>query len=104
MRTHITNRLSYSEISTALRASWYARSAYPGPVGQLIARELTAYVDTNVHAAPCALTRRVLEDVLRLPGAPRPHPDYRRPCGCPNPCAPQPTLMLVEQPDHHGHR
>jgi hypothetical protein len=73
--TVIANRLPHSEISIALRAGWYARSAYPGPVGELVARELVAYVDTDVRVTSSALVRRVLEDVLRLPGAPRPHPD-----------------------------
>jgi hypothetical protein len=77
--TAIANRLPHPEISTALRAGWYARSAYPGPVGELVARELIAYVDTDVRVTSSALVRRVLEDVLRLPGAPRPHPDYRKP-------------------------
>ena len=66
-------RLRHPELRTALYAALYARrTAYPGPVGEFVARELNTYIDTDMHLGPSALLRRVLDELLTFPGAPRP--------------------------------
>ena len=71
-------RLRHQEMRTALYTGLYARSsAYPGPVGELVARELDGYVTNDMCLAPSALLRRVLDQLLTHPGAPRPQPEYR---------------------------
>jgi hypothetical protein len=78
--------LRHPEIRTVLYAALFARrSAYPGPVGELITRELDGYVDNDMCLAPSALLRRVLEELLTLPGAPQPQPvtQPRRPTPTP---------------------
>jgi hypothetical protein len=73
-------QLRHPEIRTALYAGLYARrSAYPGPVGELVARELDGYVDNDMCLAPSALLRRVLDQLMTLPGAPRPQPEHINP-------------------------
>jgi hypothetical protein len=73
-------RLRHPEMRTALYAGFYARSsAYPGPVGELVARELDGYVANDMYLAPSALLRRVLDQLLTLPGAPRPQHEYGKP-------------------------
>jgi hypothetical protein len=68
-------QLRHPEIRTVLYAALFARrSAYPGPVGELVARELDGYVDNDMCLAPSALLRRVLDELLTLPGAPQPQP------------------------------
>ena len=65
---------------TALYTGLYARSsAYPGPVGELVARELDGYVTNDMCLAPSALLRRVLDQLLTLPGAPRPQHECGKP-------------------------
>jgi hypothetical protein len=72
-------RLRHPEVRTALYAGLFARtSAYPGSVGELVARELDGYVASDMCLAPSALLRRVLDQLLTLPGAPRPQPEYRK--------------------------
>lgn len=44
----------------ALRAAAYALHAYPGPVGELIDRELRSYVDSGHAAHPAALPSRLI--------------------------------------------
>ena len=68
-------QLRHPEIRTVLYAGLFARrSGYPGPVGELLARELDGYVDNDMCLAPSALLRRVLDELLTLPGAPQPQP------------------------------
>jgi hypothetical protein len=68
-------QLRHPEIRTVLYAGLFARrSAYPGPVGELLARELDGYVDNDMCLAPWALLRRALDELLTLPGAPQPQP------------------------------
>jgi hypothetical protein len=70
-------RLRHPEMRSALYAGLYARSsAYPGPVGELVARELDGYVANDMCLAPSALLRRVLDQLLAHPGARRPQPGY----------------------------
>ena len=54
-------RLSPDAARAALRAARYAVAAYPGPVGELISRELHSYVGAGeqVHA-PALATRLIL--------------------------------------------
>jgi hypothetical protein len=73
-------RLRHPEMRFALYAGFYARSsAYPGPVGELVARELDGYVANDMCLAPSALLRRVLDQLMTLPGAPRPQPEHINP-------------------------
>jgi hypothetical protein len=44
----------------ALRAAAYALHAYPGPIGELIDRELRSYVDSGHAAHPAALPSRLI--------------------------------------------
>jgi hypothetical protein len=75
-----TAQLRHPEMRIALHAGLYARSvAYRGPVGELVARELNGYVATDMYLAPSALLRRVLDQLLTLPGAPCAKSGYRKP-------------------------
>jgi hypothetical protein len=58
-------RLGYAEIRTVLYAALHARrAAYPGPVGEVVARELAGYIDIDLCLGPSALPWRVLDEVL----------------------------------------
>jgi len=75
-------RLRHADVRTVLYAALYARrAAYPGPVGELVARELDTYIGTDMCLAPSALLRRVLDELLTLPGAPRPQAGCAEPAG-----------------------
>ena len=77
-----TARLRHEDVRTVLYAALYARrSAYPGPVGEIVARELDTYIGTDMCLAPSALLRRVLDEILTLPGAPRPQAECAKPAG-----------------------
>jgi hypothetical protein len=81
-----TSRLRHMEVRTALYAGLFARrSAHPGPVGEVVSRELDAYIETDMRLAPSALLRRVLDELLALPGAPRPQPNLAKPTGSARP-------------------
>lgn len=59
--------------STRLRAAaHHAKRAYPGPIGDLLARELTAYADFGYRFAADGLVVRLATDVLSTPACPRP--------------------------------
>jgi len=45
---------------TALRAARYALRAYPGPVGEIVDRELRGYVDAGHAVPPAALPARLI--------------------------------------------
>jgi hypothetical protein len=49
----------------ALRAARYAAAAYPGPVGELIDREIRAYVDAGGALSPAALGPRLVSAMQR---------------------------------------
>lgn len=57
-------RLSGQAVHTALRAARYALSAYPGPIGELIDRELRAYIDSGHELPPTALPERLLTTLI----------------------------------------
>ena len=44
-----------------------ALSLYPGPVGQLVHRELQAYLDFGHRFAQASLITRLIEDILAAP-------------------------------------
>ena len=53
-------RLSRDAARTALRAARYAVAAYPGPIGELISRELHSYVDAGEQVHAPALAARLI--------------------------------------------
>jgi hypothetical protein len=53
-------RLDRSAVHTALRAAGYACAAYPGPIGELIDRELRGYVDSGYAVPTTALAHRLV--------------------------------------------
>lgn len=59
-----TARLSQQAVHTALRAARYALHSYPGPIGELIDRELRAYIDTGHELPPTALPERLLTTLI----------------------------------------
>jgi hypothetical protein len=52
--------LNRKATDAALRAARYALRAYPGPVGELIDRELRGYVDAGHAVPPAALPARLI--------------------------------------------
>jgi hypothetical protein len=59
-------RLSQQAVHTAVRAARYDLYSYPGPIGELIDRELRAYIDTGHALPPTALPELVEPGVVRL--------------------------------------
>lgn len=53
-------RLSPEAARAALRAARYAVAAYPGPIGELISRELHSYVDAGEQVHAPALAARLI--------------------------------------------
>jgi hypothetical protein len=53
-------RLSRDAAQIALRAARYAVAAYPGPIGELISRELHSYVDAREQVHAPALAARLI--------------------------------------------
>ena len=53
-------RLSPDAARAALRAARYAVAAHPGPIGELISRELHSYVDTGEQVHAPALAARLI--------------------------------------------
>ncbi|GAA5152779.1 hypothetical protein GCM10023321_21970 [Pseudonocardia eucalypti] len=53
-------RLDVDATHRTLRAARYARRAYPGPIGELVERELRAYVETGYLAPADALPARLV--------------------------------------------
>lgn len=58
--------LSRESVHTILRAARVALRAYPGPIGELIDRELRAYGDTGQQLPPRALPERLLTALRTL--------------------------------------
>lgn len=52
-------------------AARHARRVYPGPVGELVHRELNAYADFGLRFDVSALIPSLVEHVLKLPVAVR---------------------------------
>lgn len=53
-------RLNPDAASVALRAARYAVAAYPGPIGELINKELRSYVDAGEQVRAPALVARLI--------------------------------------------
>lgn len=62
-------RLPMHEFSRLRAAALHAKRAYPGPIGDLLARELTAYADFGYRFAVDGLLVRLATDVLRTPAS-----------------------------------
>jgi hypothetical protein len=58
------------EVSRLRAAAAHARRAVAGPVGELAARELTAYADLGYCGSGDALVPRLARQVLALPRLP----------------------------------
>ncbi|WP_240157439.1 hypothetical protein [Pseudonocardia broussonetiae] len=63
-------RLPLHEASRLRAAAHHARRAYPGPIGELLARELTAHAEFGYRFAADHLLTRLVAEVLRTPLAP----------------------------------
>jgi hypothetical protein len=59
--------LAAHERSGILAAASHARRAVPGPLGELAARELSAYADLGYRGSPDALVPQLARQVLALP-------------------------------------
>jgi hypothetical protein len=70
------------ERSRLRAAAEHAHRALPGPVGDLVHRELVAYADFGYRTTSDALIPRLAADVLALPAV-VPPPPARRPFGRP---------------------
>ncbi len=57
-------RAAYHEYSRALAAAHAARRLYPGAVGEIVAREITAYAETGYLCRNGLLMARVIADIL----------------------------------------
>jgi hypothetical protein len=64
--------LAAHERSGVRAAAHHARRAVPGPLGELAARELSAYADLGYCGAPDALVPQLARQVLALPALPAP--------------------------------
>jgi hypothetical protein len=64
-------RLDHSAVHTALCAAGYARAAYPGPIGELIDRELRDYVDSGNAVPTTALAHRLIVQLATAHGRDR---------------------------------
>ncbi len=58
------DRLRLHESSRIRAAALHARRRYPGPLGELVARELTAYAEFGYRFAADALIPRLVTDIL----------------------------------------
>ena len=60
-------RLAPHEVSHLRAAAAHARRAVPGPLGELAARELSAYADLGYRGERDALIPQLVRQVLGLP-------------------------------------
>jgi hypothetical protein len=65
-------RMELHEISQLRAAATHARRALPGPLGELAARELSAYADLGYRGERDALIPLLVRQVLALPAASAP--------------------------------
>lgn len=49
----------------ARTAAHHARTRYPGPVGDLLAREISAYVDFGYRTDEASVVPRLVDDLMR---------------------------------------
>ena len=62
-----TGRLPLHEASRLRAAARHAQRAYPGAIGELLARELTAYAEFGYRFLADGLLTRLAAEVLRTP-------------------------------------
>jgi hypothetical protein len=62
--------LQRHECSRLRAAAAHARRVYPGPVGEVLARELVAYADFGYRGGDDALIPRLARQVLAIPSPP----------------------------------
>jgi hypothetical protein len=62
--------LAHHEASRLRAAAHHARRVYPGPLGELVSRELTAYADFGHRLAADGLATRLARHVLTLTACP----------------------------------
>lgn len=62
------DRLSMQEFVRFRAAALHARRTYPGPLGELVARELTAYAEFGYRFAADALIPRLATEILAISG------------------------------------
>ena len=67
--------LAWHELGRIRAAAHHARRALPGPIGELAARELTAYANLGYLGGPDALVPELARHILTLPA----QPSHRRP-------------------------
>jgi hypothetical protein len=60
-------RMDHHEIARVRAAAGHARRAIPGPLGELAARELSAYAELGYRGERDALIPRLARQVLALP-------------------------------------
>jgi hypothetical protein len=74
--------LAYAQRARCLTAAHHARTTYPGPIGELVARELTSYADFG-HRFGDGLIPRLVAAVLSEQSdhgtGPGPSPSAARP-------------------------
>lgn len=63
-------RLEWAETQRCRNAANTARRRYPGPVGELLARELDAFADFGFRVSQGALMQRLVAELLAPPQAP----------------------------------
>jgi hypothetical protein len=61
--------LQYHEVARLKAAAHHARRALPGPLGDLVHRELLAYAEFGYRLTADALIPRLAADVLARPAA-----------------------------------
>lgn len=61
------DRLELHEFGRARAAAHHALGVYPGAVGRLLARELTAYAEFGKRFPRDGLTEAVVREILRQP-------------------------------------
>ncbi len=76
-------RLPAHEVSRLRAAAYHARRVYPGPLGELLHRELSAFAEFGHRFAGDALLPRLATEILRTPVTTRSPagPSGRRPSG-----------------------
>lgn len=67
-------KLELHDVSRYRAAARHARRLFPGPLGELVSRELAAYADFGHRFTQDGLIARLAEDVLTTPVALHPAP------------------------------
>jgi hypothetical protein len=96
-------QLSREYVHAILRASRFGIHAYPGPVGELIERELRAYVDGGRRLPPDSTAERLLAVLLEALGKERKAPTMSRPGAPTGPIDPAMAIQTMQAP-RRAHR